>query len=107
MQSISRRIGRHDMVLDVHIENVRNGLVDIKQGNPLHQGQGIVFPWKIPVLQFVENGFARQEFKVGPVPLGESAAAGLVGQPENLDVPNPVQVKSRVAYRCRHGAVIV
>jgi hypothetical protein len=63
MQRIAGRVRRHNMVLDVRIDNVGYGLVDIKQGNLLKQSQSVVFLWKLPVLQFVDDGFTRHKFR--------------------------------------------
>ncbi len=65
MQSITSRIGRHDMVLDIRIDNVCDSLVDLKQGNLLNQSQGIGFLRKVPILQFVDDGFTRHKLKLG------------------------------------------
>ena len=63
---------------DIRIDNVRNSFVDVKQGNRLNQSQGVAFLRKLPVLQFVDDGFTGHQIKIGSMfvpPLARPCAA--------------------------------
>jgi hypothetical protein len=61
MKGVTARVVRHHMIRDVRLDRFGNGIIQVEKRESASQFEHIRSVWKLPSVQFVLNGKARDQ----------------------------------------------